>query len=47
MNTNDHTQALHGEKKKRPREVVFMDVNFCFPCGKGFFSLGSLWLPKP
>jgi formate hydrogenlyase subunit 6/NADH:ubiquinone oxidoreductase subunit I len=23
-----------GEKKKRPREVAFMDVNLCFPCGK-------------
>jgi Pyruvate/2-oxoacid:ferredoxin oxidoreductase delta subunit len=22
------------EKKKRPREVAFMDVNLCFPCGK-------------
>ena len=21
-------------KKKRPREVAFMDVNLCFPCGK-------------
>ena len=23
-----------AEKKKRPREVAFMDVNLCFPCGK-------------
>src|SRR5580765_4152093 len=23
-----------GEKKKRPREVAFMDVNLCWPCGK-------------
>jgi Pyruvate/2-oxoacid:ferredoxin oxidoreductase delta subunit len=23
-----------GEKKKRPREVAFMDVDLCFPCGK-------------
>jgi ferredoxin len=23
-----------GEKKKRPREVAFMDVNLCFPCGR-------------
>src|ERR1039458_3790277 len=23
-----------GEKKKRPRQVAFMDVNLCFPCGK-------------
>ena len=23
-----------GEKKKRPREVAFMDVNLCFPCLK-------------
>ena len=23
-----------GEKKKRPREIAFMDVNLCFPCGK-------------
>jgi len=23
-----------GRKKKRPREVAFMDVNLCFPCGK-------------
>jgi len=23
-----------GEKKKRPREVAFMDMNLCFPCGK-------------
>jgi Pyruvate/2-oxoacid:ferredoxin oxidoreductase delta subunit len=23
-----------SEKKKRPREVAFMDVNLCFPCGK-------------
>jgi len=23
-----------GEKRKRPREVAFMDVNLCFPCGK-------------
>jgi ferredoxin len=22
------------DKKKRPREVAFMDVNLCFPCGK-------------
>jgi ferredoxin len=22
------------QKKKRPREVAFMDVNLCFPCGK-------------
>ena len=22
------------EKKKRPREVAFMDVNLCYPCGK-------------
>jgi Pyruvate/2-oxoacid:ferredoxin oxidoreductase delta subunit len=22
------------EKKKRPREVAFMDINLCFPCGK-------------
>ena len=22
------------EKVKRPREVAFMDVNLCFPCGK-------------
>jgi hypothetical protein len=22
------------EKKKRPAEVAFMDVNLCFPCGK-------------
>lgn len=23
-----------GRKKKKPREVAFMDVNLCFPCGK-------------
>jgi Pyruvate/2-oxoacid:ferredoxin oxidoreductase delta subunit len=23
-----------AEKKKRPKEVAFMDVNLCFPCGK-------------
>ena len=23
-----------GAKKKRPREVAFMDINLCFPCGK-------------
>ncbi len=23
-----------GEKKKRPREVAFMDVNLCPPCGR-------------
>ena len=23
-----------GEKKKRPREVAFMDVNLCAPCGR-------------
>ena len=23
-----------GTKKKRPREVAFMDMNLCFPCGK-------------
>jgi Pyruvate/2-oxoacid:ferredoxin oxidoreductase delta subunit len=23
-----------GAKKKRPREVAFMDVNLCWPCGK-------------
>ncbi len=23
-----------GDKKKRPRELAFMDVNLCFPCGK-------------
>ncbi|HYD50596.1 MAG TPA: hypothetical protein VEB21_19725 [Terriglobales bacterium] len=23
-----------NEKKKRPREVAFMDINLCFPCGK-------------
>jgi ferredoxin len=23
-----------AEKKKRPREVAFMDINLCFPCGK-------------
>ena len=23
-----------GEKKKRPQEVAFMDMNLCFPCGK-------------
>jgi len=23
-----------SEKKKRPREVAFMDMNLCFPCGK-------------
>jgi len=23
-----------SEKKRRPREVAFMDVNLCFPCGK-------------
>ncbi len=23
-----------GRKKKRPREVAFMDVNLCYPCGK-------------
>jgi Pyruvate/2-oxoacid:ferredoxin oxidoreductase delta subunit len=23
-----------GAKKKRPREVAFMDMNLCFPCGK-------------
>lgn len=22
------------EKKKRPREIAFVDVNLCFPCGK-------------
>ena len=22
------------EKRKRPREVAFMDINLCFPCGK-------------
>src|ERR1700683_631055 len=28
------TAAEVGQKKKRPREVAFMDVNLCFPCGK-------------
>lgn len=23
-----------GRKKKRPREIAFMDMNLCFPCGK-------------
>lgn len=23
-----------AEKKKRPRQVAFMDVNLCYPCGK-------------
>jgi Pyruvate/2-oxoacid:ferredoxin oxidoreductase delta subunit len=23
-----------SRKKKRPREVAFMDINLCFPCGK-------------
>jgi Pyruvate/2-oxoacid:ferredoxin oxidoreductase delta subunit len=23
-----------AEKKKRPKEVAFMDINLCFPCGK-------------
>jgi len=23
-----------GAKKKRPKEVAFMDMNLCFPCGK-------------
>ncbi len=23
-----------GRKKKRPRQVAFVDVNLCFPCGK-------------
>lgn len=23
-----------GRKKKRPRQVAFMDINLCFPCGK-------------
>src|SRR5499427_11163550 len=23
-----------GRKRKRPREVAFMDINLCFPCGK-------------
>jgi formate hydrogenlyase subunit 6/NADH:ubiquinone oxidoreductase subunit I len=26
--------AEWGEKKKRPREVAFVDVNLCFPCLK-------------
>ena len=25
---------VFGMKKKRPREVAFMDMNLCFPCGK-------------
>jgi Pyruvate/2-oxoacid:ferredoxin oxidoreductase delta subunit len=28
------TPEDYGRKKKRPREVAFMDVNLCFPCGK-------------
>ncbi len=38
-----------GEKKKRPREVAFMDVNLCFPCGKcpEFCPVGCIeYLPE-
>ena len=38
-----------GEKKKRPRELAFMDVNLCFPCGKcpEFCPVGCIeYLPQ-
>ena len=38
-----------AEKKKRPREVAFMDVNLCFPCGKcpDFCPVGCIeYLPE-
>ena len=38
-----------GEKKKRPREVAFMDVNLCFPCGKcpEFCPVGCIEYLRP
>lgn len=38
-----------GEKKKRSREVAFMDVNLCFPCGKcpEFCPVGCLEYLRP
>lgn len=38
-----------AEKKKRPREVAFMDINLCFPCGKcpEFCPVGCIeYLPE-
>ena len=38
-----------GDKKKRPREVAFMDVNLCFPCGKcpEFCPVGCIEYLRP
>jgi ferredoxin len=38
-----------GHKKKRPREVAFMDVNLCFPCGKcpEFCPVGCIEYMQP
>tara|TARA_B100000809_G_scaffold196262_1_gene195745 strand:- start:329 stop:865 length:537 start_codon:yes stop_codon:yes gene_type:complete len=38
-----------AEKKKRPREIAFMDVNLCFPCGKcpEFCPVGCIEYLKP
>jgi len=38
-----------AEKKKRPRQVAFMDVNLCYPCGKcpEFCPVGCIeYLPE-
>lgn len=38
-----------SRKKKRPREVAFMDVNLCFPCGKcpEFCPVGCIEYMQP
>ena len=38
-----------GEKRKRPRELAFMDVNLCFPCGKcpDFCPVGCIEYLRP